>query len=61
MHAASVPTDRSALSPTRRPAVRIHHGDRFSDPYEWLRDKDDPEVIGYLKAENEYTEAVTGS
>ena len=31
----------------------------FVDPYEWLRDKDDPEVISYLEAENAYTEAQT--
>ena len=43
----------------RRPSVRIHHGDRFTDPYEWLRAKDDPAVIAYLEAENAYTEART--
>ncbi len=40
---------------------REHHGDVFVDPYEWLRDKSDPEVLEYLKAENEYTEHVTES
>ena len=39
--------------------VRIHHGDRFEDPYEWLRDKDNPEVIAHLEAENAYTKAQT--
>jgi oligopeptidase B len=43
----------------RRPITRVHHGDVFVDPYEWLRDKDDPEVISYLEAENAYTEAQT--
>ncbi|MBU8816014.1 S9 family peptidase [Mycolicibacterium goodii] len=38
---------------------REHHGDVFIDPYEWLRDKDDPEVIGYLEAENAYTADAT--
>lgn len=38
---------------------RTHHGDTFTDHYEWLRDKDDPEVIEYLKAENAYTEAMS--
>ncbi len=33
----------------------MHHGDIFADPYEWLRDKDDPEVIAHLEAENAYT------
>ena len=32
--------------------VREHHGDRVVDPYEWLRDKEDPEVIAHLEAEN---------
>ena len=41
------------------PAAR-HHGDVFSDPYEWLRDKQDGDVIAYLEAENAYTEARTG-
>lgn len=40
--------------------VREHHGHRFEDPYEWLRDKNDPEVIAYLEAENAYAEARTG-
>lgn len=31
----------------------------MADPYEWLRAKDDPEVIGHLEAENAYTTART--
>jgi oligopeptidase B len=42
-----------------KPIERVHHGDTFVDDYEWLRDKNDPEVIGYLEAENAYTEACT--
>ncbi|MEX3652720.1 S9 family peptidase [Mycolicibacterium fortuitum] len=38
---------------------REHHGDVFIDPYEWLRDKDNPEVIAHLEAENAYTDAAT--
>lgn len=38
---------------------REHHGDVFIDPYEWLRDKDDPEVIAHLEAENTYTAEAT--
>ncbi|WP_308128560.1 S9 family peptidase [Rhodococcoides kroppenstedtii] len=41
------------------PTERRHHGDVVVDPYEWLRDKSDPEVIAYLEAENAYTEAQT--
>ena len=33
------------------PHERTHHGDTFIDNYEWLRAKDDPEVIAYLEAE----------
>ncbi|MEB3979757.1 S9 family peptidase [Mycobacterium sp. 663a-19] len=38
---------------------REHHGDVFVDPYEWLREKTDPEVIAYLEAENDYVDQVT--
>jgi oligopeptidase B len=38
---------------------REFHGDVFIDPYEWLRDKSDPEVIAYLEAENDYTDQTT--
>lgn len=41
--------------------VREHHGDRVVDPYEWLRDGEDPEVRAYLDAENSYAEARTAS
>lgn len=43
----------------RRPVERIHHGDTFLDPYEWLRDKQNPEVIDLLNAENAYADAMT--
>ncbi|MFD5214572.1 S9 family peptidase [Microbacterium sp. NPDC058345] len=43
----------------RRPVIRTHHGDSFEDPYEWLRAKDDPEVLAHLEAENAYTDART--
>lgn len=38
---------------------RTHHDDVFVDPYEWLRDKADPEVTAYLEAENAYTDEAT--
>ena len=37
------------------------HGDVRLDPYAWLRDKDNPEVMKYLQAENKYTESVMSS
>ncbi len=41
------------------PQTSTHHGDTFVDDYEWLRAKEDPEVIAYLEAENAFTEART--
>lgn len=41
---------------TKIPRARTHHGDTFIDDYEWLRDKDNPEVIALLEAENAYTD-----
>ncbi|CAN5473944.1 S9 family peptidase [soil metagenome] len=38
---------------------REFHGDVFNDPYEWFRDKTDPEVTAYLEAENVYADAIT--
>ena len=40
------------------PHLRTLHGERFEDPWFWLRERDDPEVRAYLEAENAYTEAV---
>ncbi len=42
-----------------RPTIRRHHGDEVRDDYEWLRAKEDAEVIAHLGAENAYTEART--
>lgn len=41
------------------PFERSHRGHIFVDDYEWLRDKESPETIAYLEAENAYTEAQT--
>ena len=51
----SVP-DRAPVA-ERRPTVRRHHGDEFVDDYEWLRDKESPEVLAHLEAENAWTQA----
>jgi oligopeptidase B len=36
-------------------------GDTRVDPYAWLRDRNDPDSIAYLEAENAYTKAMTKS
>jgi len=33
------------------------HGDPRSDEYHWLRDRDDPRTLAYLRAENAYADA----
>ena len=38
-----------------KPHMTEIHGRTLVDPYFWLRDKENPDVIAYLKAENEYT------
>jgi oligopeptidase B len=40
------------------PKVDTVHGDRRQDGYFWLKNKEDPEVLAYLRAENAYTDAV---
>ncbi|HQL48711.1 MAG TPA: hypothetical protein PLC09_08575, partial [Holophaga sp.] len=41
------------------PHTQTWHGQTFGDPYFWLREKQNPEVTAYLKAENAFTEAQT--
>ncbi|GGG43841.1 oligopeptidase B [Kocuria dechangensis] len=43
----------------RQPVERAFHGHVFPDPYEWMRDKESPEVLEHLAAENDYAEAST--
>ncbi len=40
----------------RRPVTTEHHGRERTDEYDWLRDKDSPEVLAHLEAENAWTE-----
>src|SRR5262249_56953120 len=41
------------------PSPRTFHGDTVIDEYAWLADRQDPDTISYLKAENSYTDALT--
>ena len=55
--------DAGARGPTpplarREPVETVLHGDRRMDHYVWLREKESPEVIAYLEAENAYTDAI---
>ena len=42
-----------------KPVETNPHGVRMVDPYSWLREKENQEVIDYLKAENAYAEQST--
>jgi len=41
------------------PKVDTIHGDIRQDDYFWLREKDNPDVLAYLRAENACTDEVT--
>ncbi|MCX6133696.1 MAG: S9 family peptidase [Ignavibacteriales bacterium] len=51
----------SLTPPAAKRIARVDtiHNDVRIDNYYWLRDKENPEVIAYLDAENRYTEAMT--
>jgi oligopeptidase B len=56
----------SANIPTEAPRAAIHPhvlkgalGDERHDPYYWLRERENPEVIAYLEAENAWTKVQT--
>ena len=51
--------DGAAPVAKKVPQERTHHGDRFVDEYEWLRDKESADTIAYIEAENAYTEQNT--
>ena len=58
---ASQPIDSPAIATPiapKKPKTITKFGDRRTDPYFWLREKSNPEVIQYLNAENRYTEEV---
>ena len=59
MTAETSASGATAPRPAHRPTERTFHGDTVVDPYEWLRDKTDPEVIAHLEAENAYADART--
>ncbi len=58
----SMSTVSQTPQPPAAPRIRherTFHGDTFVDEYAWLADKDNPETIAFLEAENAYTEAMT--
>jgi len=55
----STASSSSPPSAKQVPFERTYHGDTVTDPYAWLADAKDPEVLGYLEAENAYMSAQT--
>ncbi len=63
-----IPAEKDGGAPTpaaaeQRPHSITHHGVTLEDPWHWLRDPgypsvEDPEVLAYLTAENEYFQAM---
>jgi len=53
-------TDSKLQPPVAKTVPRedTAHGDRRVDNYFWLRDRDDPDTLKYLEAENRYTTAM---
>lgn len=43
----------------RIPSPVVAHGHTFDDPYQWLADRADPEVLAYIEAENRFAEAIS--
>src|SRR5258706_6073350 len=59
MPAPEAPPARATPPVARRvPHELTEHGDDRGDDWYWLRNRDDPEVIAYLEAENTYADAM---
>jgi oligopeptidase B len=48
---------RPPVAEVRPHQVTAPHGHVRTDPYYWMRDREDEQVLSYLRAENEYTQA----
>jgi oligopeptidase B len=46
---------------SQRNHVRSAHGSTLDDPWFWLRDREDEDVLSYLAEENEYTQALVSA
>jgi oligopeptidase B len=58
LHDVAADTAPRPPSARREPVEHVLHGDRRVDEYAWLRQKENPEVVAYLQAENAYTDAM---
>ena len=51
-------SDIAAPAATKKPKELTIHGDTRMDPYYWLNERENPEVIDYLTAENQYRDTM---
>ena len=56
---AEVPIMKTPPLATEKPYTHTEHGVERPDPFHWLRERENPEVIAYLEAENNYSAAET--
>lgn len=42
----------------QKPFIREMQGEKFEDPYFWFREKENPALLSYLRANNAYSDAV---
>ena len=52
---------KTTLNPPKAKKIyheEIHHGDKRIDYYNWMKNRNDPDILDYLKAENEYTKLI---
>ncbi len=54
---SALASESAAPDAPKRPQILEIHDDQRVDPYYWMRDRQDPAVIDYLTAENDYTQA----
>ena len=56
-HSNMIPYSENTIKPpvaAKKSHVWHIHGETHDDPYFWLRDKTNQEVLDYLEAENKY-------
>ena len=53
-------SSKNSIPPNAKKIAKVLeiHGDQRNDPYYWLNERENPEVIQYLEDENAYAEAV---
>lgn len=56
---AAIPAALAPPVAPQRPYAHTEHGVERPDPWYWMKDREDPQVLAYLEAENVFTHAMT--